>query len=627
MSQQTTEQHEFSPFQSIALCFSGGGFRAAAFSLGVLSYLNKVKITDVEGETSLLSHVNFIASASGGTITNLLYSSYLFKYNDESEAYRRCYTKLYNDMKGEALLEKATGLLANPDMWNEPGNSKQRNVINAFSRVYDMELFDGETFDIFWKGSPKRDFSVCLNATEFTRGISFRFQHESNPSLFSYAGNNYIHFDRDKKEVMGKVKLADILAASSCFPSGFEPIIFPEDFAYMDNSTSKSLTVEELKSSVRLKDYNNVENPITESIGLMDGGVTDNQALYSAMYADDRRRNKGLRPFDLIMINDVTSYFMKPYEVKARGYTSSAEKNLNYYLNKITGFVKWIKWIQVIFISILLLSVAGIILLVSPWVDSLLYFLFGFSVLGVGVMAGLQYFINLHPEMKEYLSENRDEAIKKLIDEKSEVKFSDSVISNLLAFLKETKLSNLRQMIMSRVNSVITMTVEVNLKQVRRLIYSLFYENQIWDNRRASSFIYELSPKNEASRREKFASAKEPDPSFYLTKADKELLLDLKTRIPEIADAASKMGTTLWFVEEEVKSQIMDKIIQCGQFTACANLLEYALTLIRQEEASKLNFDDQTLNRLKAVKDILESDWNEFRDQPDFYFKEEMAHV
>ncbi len=627
MSQETSEQIQFSPFQSIALCFSGGGFRAAAFSLGVLSYLNKVKIKSAEGEASLLSHVNFIASASGGTITNLLYSSYLFKYNDESEAYKCCYRKLYNAMKDEALLEKATEILANSEKWDQAGISKQRNVINAFSRVYDMELFDGETFDIFWKGSPGKDFSVCLNATEFTRGISFRFQHESNPNLFSYSGNNYIHFDRDKKDVMGKVKLADILAASSCFPSGFEPIIFPEDFAYSDQARSKSLTVEELRSAVKLKDYNNVESPITESIGLMDGGVTDNQALYSAMYADERRRKKGLRPFDLIMINDVTSYFMKPYEVEARGYISNTEKNLNYYLNKITGCVKWVKRIQVIFISILLLSVAGILLLESPWVDSMFYFLSGFSVLGIGILAGLQYIINLHPEMKEYLSENRDEAIKKLIDEKSEVKFSDNVISNLLAFVKETKFSILRQMVMSRLNSVITMSVEVNLKQVRRLIYSLFYENEIWNNRRASSFIYELSPRNEASRREKMEHPQVSDPTRFLTDADKKMLLDLGAKIPEIANVASKMGTTLWFVEEEVKSQIMDKIIQCGQFTACANLLEYTLTLIRQEEASELNFDHQTLNRLKAVKDILESDWNAFRENPDFYFKEEMARV
>ena len=180
---------------------------------------------------------------------------------------------------------------------------------------------------------------------------------------------------------------------------------------------------------------------------------------------------------------------------------------------------------------------------------------------------------------------------------------------------------------MSRLNSVITMSVEVNLKQVRRLIYSLFYENEIWNNRRASSFIYELSPRNEASRREKMEHPPSSDPSRFLTDADKKILLDLGAKIPEIANVASKMGTTLWFVEEEMKSQVMDKIIQCGQFTACANLLEYTITLIRQAEAGKLYFDDQVLNRLNTLKDILESDWNAFRDHPDFYFKEEMALV
>ncbi len=32
--------------KSIGLCFSGGGYRAAAFSLGVLSYLNKLKYNE-----------------------------------------------------------------------------------------------------------------------------------------------------------------------------------------------------------------------------------------------------------------------------------------------------------------------------------------------------------------------------------------------------------------------------------------------------------------------------------------------------------------------------------------------------------------------------------------------------
>ena len=34
------------PLQHIALCMSGGGFRAAGFSLGVLSYFKRIKYHD-----------------------------------------------------------------------------------------------------------------------------------------------------------------------------------------------------------------------------------------------------------------------------------------------------------------------------------------------------------------------------------------------------------------------------------------------------------------------------------------------------------------------------------------------------------------------------------------------------
>ena len=619
--------HPLSPFKSIALTFSGGGFRAAAFSLGVLSYLNKVKLKNAEGESSLLSHVNFIASTSGGTITNLMYSSYLFKSNDASEAFRLCFNKLYREMKGEALLEKATEILANSNKWNEKEVSKQRNVINAFSRIYDEALFNGETFDVFWRGPLQRDFSVCFNSTEFTRGISFRFQHESDKGLFKLKGNRYIHFKPSHTKVLAKLKLGDILAASSCFPSGFEPIIFPEDFAYTNQSTKEVLTVEELKDSLALEDYYLKEATITDSVALMDGGVTDNQALYSVMHADDRRRNDGIRPFDLIMINDVTSYFMEPYKVDPPVATNPEEKNILHYLNKVNKMFKWFKWIKIGLIAVLLFSVAGIFFLKNTGLTNLFYFLSGFSALGVIIMSGLQYIINLNPNLKVFLSKKRDAAIRNLIMQKSQGNFSESVISNLLTFLKEAKLSNLRQLIMSRAKSVITMTVEVNLKQVRRLIYSIFYENDQWENRRASNFIYEFGTRNEASRKDKFANAKKPDPTFYLTEADRKMLLDLKPGLTTIADAASKMGTTLWFAKGDVASEMLDTIIQCGQFSTCANLLEYTLTLIRQAEAGVINFSAEDIQLLEALKEYLLADWNAFNDRPDFYFNQEMKSV
>jgi len=607
MSLNPAEGIPISPFQSIALCFSGGGFRAAAYSLGVLSYLNKIKFTYLDNEASLLTHVNFIASTSGGTITNLVYSSYLSVDKVEETAFQHCFVKLYTELTGDKLLEEAIRLLSDHEIWDPSVTSKQRNVINAFSKVYDDRLLNGKTFNVFWEQSQDKDFAVCFNSTEFTRGISFRFQNESDKQIRELAGNRFIRFKAAKKAVLGRLKLADILAASSCFPSGFEPIIFPEDFAYTDKTGSKALSLEELKDSVFVEGYDDISATISNSIALMDGGVTDNQALYSIMYADKRRRKN--HPFDLVMVNDVTSYYMEPYKVETDVKSDWGERNINDYLNKFSYGLKWYTRLRISVICVFLISVAGIFFLSRHGLSSLFYFLLGFSALGLIVLGCLQYVINKNPLVKTFLSKNIENKLNDWAKEKFKGKFSETVVRGLLSYLKEAKFSNLKQLVMSRVNSVITMSVEVNLKQVRRLIYTIFYENKIWDNRRASNFIYELSLKNSKSRTDRLIGKNKSLPTYYLTVEDKKILLDLKTKIPEIADEARAMGTTLWFGKMDEDKNMLDQIIQCGQFTACVNLLEYTLTLIRQAEAGVLNFDNAVMKNLNELKDKLISDW------------------
>lgn len=55
----------------IALCLSGGGYRAAVFHLGVLSYLHHVCLP--EGGR-LLDHVHTLTSVSGGAIPAIEYA-------------------------------------------------------------------------------------------------------------------------------------------------------------------------------------------------------------------------------------------------------------------------------------------------------------------------------------------------------------------------------------------------------------------------------------------------------------------------------------------------------------------------------------------------------------------------
>src|ERR1700751_3204027 len=52
----------------IALSFSGGGMRAAAFSYGVLSGFDETRVPTRAGNASLLDRLDFLSGVSGGSI-------------------------------------------------------------------------------------------------------------------------------------------------------------------------------------------------------------------------------------------------------------------------------------------------------------------------------------------------------------------------------------------------------------------------------------------------------------------------------------------------------------------------------------------------------------------------------
>ena len=70
------------PFEKIALSLSGGGYRAAAFHLGSMAYLDHAKFDGI----SLLENVKIISTVSGGTITGVFYA-YRIKEDGTSCAY------------------------------------------------------------------------------------------------------------------------------------------------------------------------------------------------------------------------------------------------------------------------------------------------------------------------------------------------------------------------------------------------------------------------------------------------------------------------------------------------------------------------------------------------------------
>jgi predicted acylesterase/phospholipase RssA len=584
------------PFNSIALSLSGGGYRAASFSIGIMSYLDRI---------GLLKNVEFISSASGGTFAASLYGVYYSK----GRPFYDCYKFLLEKMQGEELLNRVLEVLNDDTEWKPVGVGKRRNLINAFAKVYDEKLFLGEQFDIFWNQKPDKHLEVCFNSTEFHHGLSFRFQTDGNSKTAEFIGNRNIHFNDDKFDFR-KMKVADILAASSCFPAGFEPIVFPDDFTHV------SLTKNDLKDAIILEAYDESREPLNKPVGFMDGGITDNQGLYSALTADQRRRDKNM-PFDLVIVGDVTSHFMDPYKVvEQETETGWRAGTLNGFLKKAAGIFRKIKkgMIASVFVSLLSLifAIANIFTFGILYLTSICLFLFGASLVTSVFLFFITRAANKQKLLKKLFAGDVTPEIKTILEQLNVGNnFSPAIIDKLTSYLGNTKLNVIEQMLKSRAASVLTMTMDVNLKHTRRLIYELFYKNQQFDNRRLYNVLFELSTFNCPNRVYRINN-KLP----WAKPEDKQLLHDVPVTLRTIAEDAWTMGTTLWFAKDDVMQDKLKKLVTTGQFTTCINLIEYVLLIERKVEKSELNLVVEELNKVKIMKEQLLKDWNEFKKDP-----------
>ncbi len=202
-------------FESIGLALSGGGYRAAAFHLGTLGYLNRV---------GLMDKVNAISTVSGGTFTG----TRLVLAQAEDISFQKYYQAFYEDLANIDLVQLA---MDNLGKGVSKAPSKRKDLIIAIAQVYAdtfMRKGNGETYllgDVLETKIPIQE--ATFNATDFRSGLAFRFQKTSSGLI----GNYYVDLP---KEEAGKIRLADVLAASSCFPGGFEPLEFPDDFVWPD---------------------------------------------------------------------------------------------------------------------------------------------------------------------------------------------------------------------------------------------------------------------------------------------------------------------------------------------------------------------------------------------------------
>ncbi|GAA3951730.1 hypothetical protein GO495_12645 [Chitinophaga oryziterrae] len=597
------------PFKKIAMALSGGGFRAASFSLGAMSYLHYLKYPGGDEDARMLDNVEFISSASGGTFTGILYSMHIMK----GITFEKTYQQLFNFMNGQVLLGDILKRINDDSKWK---GDKSRNLINAFAGVYNEELFEGETFGVYWpKGENKRNIEVCFNTTEFYRGISFRFQAASNinpnPQKQAIAGNKYVYFENE--ETLKKIRLGDIMAASSCFPAGFEPILYPKDFTY------ESLNEDTLRQALTMKDYNDDTFHPVNNMGLMDGGIDDNQGVFGALLAN-QRREKDNAPFDLFFITDVASYFMEPYKEpavstkgKIRGET--VDSLLGPFKRKFFAIRRFVNWGFFIAVILLIASIFGLTYIHDVSLGVLVFS----ATLLLPLMLAKKIFSNSLAKGIADMLQSSEEDLIKLIKKQvpSTENFSDNTLSLLLKYLKRSRIGVLELMLKTRLNSVLSMVMDINLKQTRRLIFNIFY-GDFYDNNKLGSrgvfnVIYELSLQNKHGRQK-----------FLRNKFGKDipLLTEGCEALNKVAESARTVETSLWYDKEDQKNKRINDVVACGQFTTCAKLLEYIFfvekTLNDPKKANTIVLDAEQLVIFKSVKEQLLRDWERFKIDPYF---------
>ncbi|MBI2185956.1 MAG: patatin-like phospholipase family protein [Acidobacteria bacterium] len=256
------------PFGTIALSFSGGGSRAAAFHLGTLAYLARV---------GLLQDVSILSTVSGGSFVGATYALALAKAPAGAtvgETFAAYYDRFYALLRDATLLTWAFDNLASGRIRTPSG---RQNLITALAQAYDDHLTDGERFDVLWRQDTHLK-EIVFNATEFHSGLAFRFWRSQKKAR---SGSPSVSIPEEHAR---RLRLADIVAASSCIPVGCEPLVFPDDFRPPDDAPEVWNSIRaEMKATGRVT-----------AVPIMDGGVYDNQGMESVLVAIGRGPNEAL---------------------------------------------------------------------------------------------------------------------------------------------------------------------------------------------------------------------------------------------------------------------------------------------------------------------------------------------
>ncbi|SHM58949.1 NTE family protein [Bradyrhizobium lablabi] len=237
----------------LALSFSGGGTRAAAFSFGVLSELDRSRAGSGQSK-SLLDRVDFVSGVSGGSVTAAYFG--LKK------------RAALDDFRERFLLRNAEEALNTQLSLGNIGRALGGGVNDSqFTNWLDRNLFDGARFESFREDRRPR---VWINASDIYNRTPFVFGKTAFDALCSD---------------IRPYRVAEAVAASAAVPLAFAPIVletYPGGCAaplpaWLERARSDPNGQPLLKSYAEA--HARYRDGSMRYVKLLDGGLVDNYGL------------------------------------------------------------------------------------------------------------------------------------------------------------------------------------------------------------------------------------------------------------------------------------------------------------------------------------------------------------
>ncbi|HEX2093529.1 MAG TPA: hypothetical protein VHG28_14075, partial [Longimicrobiaceae bacterium] len=344
--------------------------------------------------------------------------------------------------------------------------------------------------------------------TEFHTGVDFRFRRSANPRAI--IGNRNFPLPR---QVAARARLADVVAASSCFPSAFEPFLFPQQFRWPDDFPLAEVESELERSSGGSRAWK-------EGLPLMDGGVYDNQGLGSLLLSYRDTENP-----PVLLVCDTSPPQPELYHYPGpdrRGWLT---------LNGARALM-WLVFVTAV--------ASAVAVGASAWRDPDRFTLRGLLVYGVPLLFSLGVGVGM-VWLRDVVGQ-----VGRLLREKVQV-------PDAWRDLRRLTVRELVRMVDLRVGSLMALTSSIFMKRIRGLVYGTAYADEEFKDRLAPVLIYSLTRESRLFER------------YPWLRPGKGLR--------RLAETASAVPTALWLTDDGE----LDTLADAGTATACFALLRFVL--------------------------------------------------